>query len=126
MVVIEFRRLTMHEAEEALAEMWNCLEEYDIPSPRMAFDFAGDERVSMDVFMDESIWADIMMLRLSNCAATEKSVQDHRNWSMRAPSCRRISVRGAVRQEMQLASVPSSRYLAHGGQRKIVRRPKLR
>ena len=65
MVVIELSGLSMSEAEEALVEIWSCLEEYAIPSPRIAFAFRTDTEVGMKMSLEEPLWAEIVTVRLS-------------------------------------------------------------
>jgi hypothetical protein len=45
MPVIKFHLLSIPDAEDAIAETWNILEEKDIPSPGMTFTFRGSSRV---------------------------------------------------------------------------------
>ncbi len=66
MVVIELDGLSMSDAEEALVEIWSCLEEYDVPSPRIAFTFHADVGVSMELSVDEPLWAEMVTVRLSH------------------------------------------------------------
>lgn len=66
MTTIEFRGLSLHQAEEVLADVWNCLEEYAIPSPHMAFAFAGKDEVSFRLRFGEPLWARLVANRLSN------------------------------------------------------------
>jgi hypothetical protein len=63
---IEFRGLSLQEAEEVLVDVWNCLEEYAIPSPSMAFDFAGTAEVSFRMRFGEPLWARLVANRLSS------------------------------------------------------------
>jgi hypothetical protein len=72
MTSINFRRLSMPEAEEVIAEIWNCLEEYGMPSPRVAFDFQGDAGVSLEVRMDEPLWTHVLVQRLSGWIGAEQ------------------------------------------------------
>lgn len=65
MVVIELNGLSTSEAEEALVEIWSCLEEYVIPSPRIAFAFRADNDVGMEISIEEPLWAEIVTARLS-------------------------------------------------------------
>lgn len=81
MTTIEFRRLSLEEAEEVLADVWNCLEEYGIPSPQMAFVFAGETGVSFRLHFGEPLWARLIASRLSNgmVAGAGRAVIDGRN-----------------------------------------------
>jgi hypothetical protein len=72
MTAIKFSRLSMPEAEEVIAEIWNCLEEYGMPSPRIAFDFHGNASVSLQVRLDEPVWARLLVLRLSGWIVAEQ------------------------------------------------------
>jgi hypothetical protein len=65
MAVIEFD-LSLPDAEEAIAEVWSCLEEYGIPSPIMRADFHANARVTMGLTFDEPIGAQLVSLRLSS------------------------------------------------------------
>jgi hypothetical protein len=64
MAIIRFSNLPMADAEEVIAEIWSCLEEYDIPTPEMEFSFA-PTTVSMQVRTRESRWDFALALRLS-------------------------------------------------------------
>jgi hypothetical protein len=66
MAVIELCRLSLPDAEEAITEVWSCLEEYGIPSPTLRVDFHANARVSMGFTFDEPIGAHLVSLRLSN------------------------------------------------------------
>jgi hypothetical protein len=63
---IEFRGLSLQEAEEVLVDVWNCLEEYAIPSPAMTFAFAGGADVSFRMRFAEPLWARLVANRLSS------------------------------------------------------------
>lgn len=65
MVVIELNGLSASEAEEALVEIWSCLEEYVIPSPRIVFAFRADNDVDMEISIEEPLWAEMVTARLS-------------------------------------------------------------
>jgi hypothetical protein len=66
MAVIELDRLSLPDAEEAIAEVWSCLEEYGIPSPSMSVDFHANAKVTMGFTFDEPIGAQLVSLRLSS------------------------------------------------------------
>jgi hypothetical protein len=66
MAVIKLDRLSLADAEEAIAEVWSCLEEYGIPSPMMSVDFHTNARVTMGFTFDEPIGAQLVSLRLSS------------------------------------------------------------
>jgi hypothetical protein len=61
---IEFRSLSVLEAEEVLAEIWNCLEEYNLPSPHMTFEFGDVGSVSLGCRFGEPLWARLVAMRL--------------------------------------------------------------
>jgi hypothetical protein len=63
---IEFRHLSLQEAEEVLVDVWNCLEEYGIPSPQMAFDDVDKTAVSFRLRFGEPLWARLVANHLSN------------------------------------------------------------
>jgi hypothetical protein len=66
MAVIQIDRLSLPDAEEVIAEIWNCLEEYGIPSPTMNVDFHANARVTMGLTFDEPIGAQLVSLRLES------------------------------------------------------------
>jgi len=72
MTAISFCQLSMPEAEEVIAEIWNCLEEYGIPSPRMAIDFQGHASIRLEVRLDEPLWAHLLLSRLSGWLGAEQ------------------------------------------------------
>ena len=73
MTAINFCRLSMPEAEEVIAEIWSCLEEYGMPSPRIAFVFqANATSVSLNVRLDEPVWAHLLVMRLSGWISAEQ------------------------------------------------------
>ena len=72
MSVVQFRRLSMSEAENVMAEICRCLEEYDVAEPEMAFSFHGFSRVSISVRIDNSIAANMVNLRLASWLAAGK------------------------------------------------------
>ncbi len=65
MAVIRFRQLSMAEAEQCVAEIWTCLEEYNMPSPAIAFDFHGPLRTGIKMSIDDPVAASVMLTRLS-------------------------------------------------------------
>lgn len=71
MAVIQFQQLSMAEAEQCVAEIWTCLEEYQIPSPTMSFEFHGPRWTSITVNIEDPIAADTMLTRLSRWIETE-------------------------------------------------------
>jgi hypothetical protein len=66
MAAIKLEGLSLPEAEEALSEVWCCLEEYGIPSPRMEVDLRANARIGMEFSFDEPVWADLVSMRLSD------------------------------------------------------------
>ena len=69
MATIEFRSLSVQDAEQVLAEIWNCLEEFDIPSPRLVVKFRGQTEVTLRCRFDEQLSARIVAMRLSRWIA---------------------------------------------------------
>jgi hypothetical protein len=65
MADINLDGLSLPEAEEAIAEIWSCLEEYDIPSPVVSVEFRDNSRMTVGFSFAEPIWADLVSLRLS-------------------------------------------------------------
>src|SRR5258708_39690341 len=63
MPVIYFRLLSIPDAEDAIAETWNILEEYDIASPGMTFTFRGRSRIKIALRVDDPETAQTLMLR---------------------------------------------------------------
>jgi hypothetical protein len=55
----------MDGAEEVVAEIWRLLELYDIPSPKMKFDFPEPSIVCLSFDFNESAWAEIVSRHLS-------------------------------------------------------------
>lgn len=60
MLCIKLHRIFMADAEDVMAEIWNCLEGYDIPSPAMTFTFEGQQHVTMQIRFDEPLWAELV------------------------------------------------------------------
>jgi hypothetical protein len=78
MTQVEFHSLSMREAEEVLVEIWRCLEEYDIPAPRMKFGFEGPARVNIRLELEEPVWAAIVTWRLPSLSgATRRDARPH-------------------------------------------------
>jgi hypothetical protein len=65
MKVIYFNLMSIPDAEDAIAETWNILEEYDIPSPKLTFIFCGRSQVNIALRVDDPVDAETMMLRLA-------------------------------------------------------------
>lgn len=64
MAEINLEGLALPEAEEAIAEIWSCLEEYDIPSPAVRVGLRADARMNMKFDFDEPVWAELVRVRL--------------------------------------------------------------
>lgn len=64
MVNFDFPLLSMEEAEEALAEIWTCAEEYHVMSPQVTFSFHGSALVSINLRIDDSAAASRMVPRM--------------------------------------------------------------
>jgi hypothetical protein len=69
---ITLHRITVAHAEEAISEIWNCLEEYDIRSPAMACNFDGPD-LTIQLHFVEPLGAELVNQRLCawflGCAA---------------------------------------------------------
>lgn len=65
MATVNFRELSIGDAEDVIAEIWNCLEEYRIPSPRMTFEFRRGGEIRLGCRFDEPLSAQLVALRLS-------------------------------------------------------------
>ena len=66
MSAIRLRGLTLSEAEEAIMEVWSCLEEYGIPSPKLKASRT-NSRMTIELSMfDDPLWAKLVDTRLSN------------------------------------------------------------
>ena len=64
MNAIRFRDLRIAQAERVLAEIWICLEEYSIPSPKVHFQFLRSGRVGMTVYFSAVLSAKMVASRL--------------------------------------------------------------
>lgn len=73
MSVIQFQQLSMAEAERCVAEIWTCLEEYDIPSPALSFEFCDRLRTNIRMHIDDPVAANTMLSRLSAWIKTKRS-----------------------------------------------------
>ena len=66
MSAIKLRGLSLSEAEEAIVELWTCLEEYGIPSPKVKVSRT-DRRVTMELSgFDDSLWTELIDTYLTN------------------------------------------------------------
>jgi hypothetical protein len=72
MRVVQCQRLSISEAEDVVAEIYGCLEEYNVPMPKMAFSFLGGSRVSITMRIDDPIAANMMHLRLATWFTAQK------------------------------------------------------
>ena len=68
MAGIQFRHLSMEEAERCIAEVWTCLEEYQFSSPKISFDRKEASSVSFTVYFDDPLATSTLLTRLSNPA----------------------------------------------------------
>jgi hypothetical protein len=66
MIAFEFPGLSMPEAEEVIAALWCCFEEYDVPSPAMTFKFHGGARASVLVHIKDAAVAKVVARFLSD------------------------------------------------------------
>jgi hypothetical protein len=73
MPVIYFHLLSVLEAEDAIAETWNILEEYNIPSPGMTFTFRASSLVTIALRVDDPADAQTLMLRLAPWVPSRRS-----------------------------------------------------
>lgn len=64
MADVNLEGLSWPEAEEAIAEIWSCLEEYDIPSPALSVDVGTSSRITVGFSFEEPIWTDLVSHRL--------------------------------------------------------------
>ena len=96
---IRLRSLTMSEAEEAIAELWSCLEEYGIPSPKMNATRA-HKRIIIELFeLDEPLWAKVVGTCLSSWLCSDMEIT-------RVPSTQRGRERARV-LEMEKTAISS-------------------
>jgi hypothetical protein len=64
MAVIEFDGLSVQDAEEVIAEIWTCLEQYAIPSPKLRVHVHNGTEVTVHFRFSEAIWADVVSARI--------------------------------------------------------------
>jgi hypothetical protein len=62
---IRFNRLSLLDAEEVIVEIWKCLEEYELPSPKLEFTFHTGETVTVAVRIADRAARAIISARLS-------------------------------------------------------------
>jgi hypothetical protein len=67
--IIEFRGLSISEAEEVLADICSFAEEYDIPSPQLNFDFRDWSSVTVSCCFAEPLWTRLMATRMADWLA---------------------------------------------------------
>ena len=72
MALIELRQLSMRDAEEAITEIWTCLEEHDLATPQFEFEFHRDTIVSLSFRVDTD-FSRVVELRLANWRAIRES-----------------------------------------------------
>jgi hypothetical protein len=65
MATIELHGLSMQEAEAVVAEIWGCLEEYQIPSPDLTVAVDARGHVSVGCRFRERVWMQVVATRLS-------------------------------------------------------------
>ncbi len=106
MPTIYFHLLSIPDAEDAIAEAWNILEEYDIPSPSMTFTFRSSSRVNIALGVDDPVDAQTLMLRLARWISSQTAgmVLPEEKQPTRSP-------------HVSLSSVASSRFLNSGHDR---------
>jgi hypothetical protein len=64
---IKLRGLSMSEAEEAIAELWICLEEYSIPSPPKLKIFRTHNQITIEMSrFEEPLWTKFVDTHLRN------------------------------------------------------------
>lgn len=76
MAVIHVEQLSMTEAEQCVAEIWTCLEEYHMPSPPISFEFRHPRQPSIKVEIDDPVAANTMVTHLSTWIRTEQRCVD--------------------------------------------------
>lgn len=87
MTVIQLQLRSMAAAEQSIAEIWTCLEEYDIPSPAVSFKFHDRGRVTIAMRIDDSVAANTVVARLSTWVGTENLCRDAgRNPGLQLPT----------------------------------------
>jgi hypothetical protein len=64
LATIQCRHLDARDAEELVVELWSCLEEYEIPTPRLRF-FFGRDWVDVEISTVDVSWDFVIMVRLS-------------------------------------------------------------
>ena len=66
---IQFRHLSMEEAERCIAEIWTCLEEYRFSSPKISVNYLDGCAVSFTIELEDAIAESMLMTRLANLSA---------------------------------------------------------
>jgi hypothetical protein len=65
MTVVQFQLASMAVAEELIAEIWTCLEEYNIRSPALRFKFHDSGLITIAAHIDDAVAANTVLMRLS-------------------------------------------------------------
>jgi hypothetical protein len=79
MLAIKLQGLSISEAEEAIAEVWSCLEKYSIPSPRLKATRA-NKRITIELSgFDEPLWTKLVDASLLHwrCSKMERTRITH-------------------------------------------------
>jgi len=77
MTMVRFPRLSLAEAEDVIAEIWKCLEEHDLQSPRMTFVFRRDGRVNINCRFEDALGAALIAWRFSDGPAGGELAPGH-------------------------------------------------
>jgi len=70
MVILQLGYLPLSQVEEAIVEIWNCVEEYRFPSPSLRLDFRGRNLAKMGLGTEDRVLLSILSARLSNWLVT--------------------------------------------------------
>lgn len=65
MTVIQVQLASMALAEQVIAEIWTCLEEYNIPSPALSLRFHDRGRVTVAAHFNDAVAANTVLTRIS-------------------------------------------------------------
>jgi hypothetical protein len=77
MVIMQLSCLPLREIEQALVEIWQCVEEYRMPSPGLTFDFLGETMASMTLRIEDGVLFEILSVRLANWIVTSSNFSAH-------------------------------------------------
>lgn len=91
MVIIQLSCLPLPEIEQAIVEIWQCVEEYRMRSPRLKFDFQGETMASMALYIEDRVLFAILSVRLANWTVTSSS-----NLSAHAPALSAYGTRSEI------------------------------